>query len=393
MFKRIILIVLDGVGIGALPDAQSYGDQGAATLQHVAEGVGGLNLPHLGDLGLGCIAPIRGVKSAAGPTACWGKMVEKSPGKDSVTGHWELTGIILEQPFATFPNGFPVEIIDAFRAETGLEPLGNVAASGTDILRRLGEDHLRSGRPIVYTSTDSVFQIATHEEVIAPEKLYHICRRMEQILRPYNVCRVIARPFNGTCANDFYRTDGRHDFPLKPPAQTLLTLMQQQGMMTCGIGKIYDLFAGDGLSKAVSTKDNMDGMLKTLEALNEINRGLVMTNLVDFDMLYGHRLDVSGFARALEEFDAWLPKLLTAMSADDLLIVTADHGCDPTSPGTDHTREHVPLLVASKGITEQTNLGVRSTFADVGATVAENFQLKLQNGQSFLAEIKTKSKI
>lgn len=393
MFQRIILIVLDGVGIGALPDAESYGDQNSATLQHVAAAVGGLCLPQLEQMGLGCIAPIEGLNAATAPTACWGKMIEKSPGKDSVTGHWELTGIILDQPFATYPLGFPAEIIDAFTAATGLQPLGNVAASGTDILRQLGETHLKSGRPIVYTSSDSVFQIAAHEEIIQPEKLYYICRQMEEVLRPYNICRVIARPFKGTCANDFYRTDGRHDFPLKPPAQTLLNLLQQSGLETCGIGKINDLFVGEGLSEVISTRNNQDGMVKTVDAFNKINQGLVMTNLVDFDMLYGHRLDVQGFAQALEEFDAWLPQLLMSMSADDLLVITADHGCDPTSPGTDHTREYVPLLVSSKAIADPINLGVRSTFADVGATVADNFKLSLQHGQSFLSEINIKSAI
>ena len=245
MFKRIILIVLDGVGIGALPDAAQYGDQEAATLQHVAESVGGLFLPHLEQLGLGHIAPVNGVKKVVTPVGCWGKMAEKSPGKDSITGHWELAGVVLDHPFAVFPHGFPESIISAFIAETGLNPLGNIAASGTDILCDLGEQHLQTGRPIIYTSSDSVFQIAAHEDIIVPEELYSLCRQAEKVLFPYDVCRVIARPFKGTCSANFYRTSGRHDFPCKPPEKTLLDLLQQRGVTTSAIGKIEDLFAGE----------------------------------------------------------------------------------------------------------------------------------------------------
>lgn len=387
MFKRIILIVLDGVGIGALPDAGKYGDQGAATLQHVAQISGGLCLPQLERLGLGHIASVQGVEKVSVPVGCWGKMAEKSPGKDSITGHWELAGVVLDHPFATFPHGFPEAIIAAFVAETGLSPLGNIAASGTDILRDLGEKHLQTGRPIIYTSSDSVFQIAAHEDIISPEKLYFICRQAEKVLLPFNVCRVIARPFKGTCATDFYRTSGRHDFPLKPLSKTVLGLLQQQGLSTCGIGKIADLFAGEGLSDTLPTTSNLDGMHKTLQALDKINRGLIMTNLVDFDMLYGHRLDSAGFAVALQEFDRCLPELLRKMLPDDLLIITADHGCDPTTPGTDHSREYVPLLLSSQSISAPVSLGTRQSFADVGATVADNFQISLQTGQSFLPEL------
>ena len=390
MFKRIILIILDGVGIGALPDANKYGDRGAATLQHVAQAVGGLQLPHLEQLGLGQIATIEGVEKVSKPSGCWGKMAEKSPGKDSITGHWELAGVILDHPFATFPQGFPEDIIEAFISATGLEPLGNIAASGTDILRDLGEKHLKTGRPIVYTSSDSVFQIAAHEAIISPEKLYAICRQAEKILLPYNVCRVIARPFKGTCAADFYRTSGRHDFPCRPVATTLLELLQKKGLSTCGIGKIEDLFAGEGLSDSFPTCSNLEGMVKTLQALDKINSGLIVTNLVDFDMLYGHRLDSNGFAAALQEFDAWLPQFLKKMSNDDLLIITADHGCDPTTPGTDHSREYVPLLLFSQSISAPVNLGIRQSFADVAATVAGNFQISLKNGRSFLSELSFK---
>ncbi|MFK5927352.1 MAG: phosphopentomutase [Desulfuromusa sp.] len=388
MFKRIILIVLDGVGIGASPDADKYGDQSAATLQHVAQTVGGLHLPNLEQLGLGQIASIEGVVAVAAPVGCWGKMAEKSSGKDSITGHWELAGVIQDHPFAVFPHGFPKTIIDAFIAATGLKPLGNIAASGTDILHDLGEKHLQTGRPIVYTSSDSVFQIAAHEDIIPPEQLYSLCRQTEKILLPYNICRVIARPFRGTCATDFYRTSGRHDFPRKPLRQTVLELLQQQGLSTCGIGKIEDLFAGEGLTDSLSTGNNLEGMNKTLQALNKINRGLIMTNLVDFDMLYGHRLNSSGFAAALQEFDSWLPDLFKRMLADDLLIITADHGCDPTTPGTDHSREYVPLLLFSQAITAPISLGVRQSFADVGATVADNFKISLQTGTSFLSYLR-----
>ncbi len=389
MFKRIILIVLDGVGIGALPDADKYGDQGAATLQHVAQAAGGLSLPHLEKLGLGNIAAIAGVNKVSTPMGCWGKMAEKSPGKDSVTGHWELAGVVLDQPFKTFPHGFPKEIVEAFTAETGLDPLGNIAASGTDILHDLGEKHLQTGRPIIYTSSDSVFQIAAHEDIVSPEQLYTICHQVEKILLPYNVCRVIARPFRGTCAADFYRTSGRHDFPRKPPRTTLLNLLQQQEISTCGIGKIGDLFAGEGLSDSLTTSSNTEGMGLTLDALGKINHGLIMTNLVDFDMLYGHRLDIAGFGRALQEFDGWLPELLQKISDDDLVMITADHGCDPTVPGTDHSREYAPLLLYSQTIDAPGSLGLRQTFADVGATVADNFQIFLPEGQSFLPQLKT----
>ena len=387
LFKRIILIVLDGVGVGALPDAVQYGDQKAATLQHVAESAGGLFLPHLEQLGLGHIVSVKGVAKVASPRGRWGKMAEQSSGKDSVTGHWELAGVVLDHPFSVFPDGFPAEIISAFVTATGLNPLGNVAASGTDILRDLGEKHLQTGRPIVYTSSDSVFQIAAHEDIIPPEQLYSICQQTEKILLPYDVCRVIARPFRGTCAADFYRTSGRHDFPRKPLNATVLDLLQQQGLSTCGIGKIGDLFAGEGLTHLCPTNGNIDGMSQTLRYLDEINHGLIMTNLVDFDMLYGHRLDGAGFALALQQFDRWLPTLLDQLSVDDLLIITADHGCDPTTPGTDHSREYVPLLLSSPAISAPQDLGVRRSFADVGATVADNFQIVLSEGESFLSSL------
>lgn len=388
MFKRIIVIVLDGVGIGALPDAADYGDADAATLQHVATAVGGLDLPHLEHLGLGCIVPIDGVAAVESPMACWGKMAQQSAGKDSVTGHWELAGVLLEKGFATYPQGFPPEIIDAFISVAGIAPLGNIAASGTDILRHLGEEHLRTGRPIVYTSTDSVFQIAVHQRLMSCDQLYALCRAVFEILTPYNICRVIARPFAGDSAQSFYRTPGRHDFPRRPPQPTLLEQLQQRGIITCGIGKIEDLFAGQGLDRSVTTGDNRMGMAQTLQALTKVDRGLIMTNLVDFDMGYGHRRDPSGFARALKEFDAWLPQLFASLEAEDLVVITADHGCDPTTPGTDHSREYVPLLVVSPGLEHSVSLGVRASFSDLGATVAENFGMINHRGKSFLSELR-----
>lgn len=388
MFKRVVLIVLDGVGVGALPDAAVYGDAAAATLPHIVSVVEGLKLDNLVDLGLGQIIPQIGAKTVSDVTGYWGKMVELNPGKDSVTGHWELAGVILDHPFATFPDGFSEEIIAAFTAATGLVPLGNIAASGTDILRRLGEEHLQTGRPIVYTSSDSVFQIAAHEAVIPPQKLYEICRQAEKILLPYNVCRVIARPFVGTAAGNFTRTTGRHDFPRLPSQPTLLEKLQQAGLETFAVGKIKDLFAGKGISQCFSTKSNEEGMEKTLMALGQIKSGLVMTNLVDFDMLYGHRLDIEGFATALGDFDNWLPQLKQQLTDEDLLIITADHGCDPTTPGTDHTREYVPLLVWSPGFQASGALGIRQSFADVGATVAQNFALEFETGCSFLQDLK-----
>lgn len=388
MYKRVLLIVLDGVGVGALPDAASYGDEDAATLQHVAARVSGISLPQLERLGLGCIVPIAGVAAVARPQACWGKMAQRSAGKDSVTGHWELTGVVLSHPFATYPAGFPADIIDLFTEIAGTRPLGNIAASGTDILRDLGEEHLRSKRPIIYTSTDSVFQIAAHEDVIPPAQLYDLCRATFAALQPYNICRVIARPFRGESSATFYRTSGRHDFPCLPPADTLLDLLHKQGIPTCGIGKIGDLFAGRGLAQNVPTTDNHMGMAEILSALERISSGLIMANLVDFDMVYGHRLDAEGFAAALVEVDRWLLQLLPRLAADDLLVISADHGCDPITPGTDHTREYVPLLIYSPALSRPTPLGVRDSFADLGATLAENFGLECQSGHSFLSVIR-----
>jgi phosphopentomutase len=301
-------------------------------------------------------------------------------GKDSTTGHWEICGVTQLQPFATFPHGFPAEIIAAFRQQTGLEPLGNIAASGTDVLRLFGEEHLRTGRPIIYTSVDSVLQIAAHEEVIAPERLYEICRITRSLLDPYRVARVIARPFSGSAAHNFKRTRRRHDFSMPPPTPTVLDDLIDHRLTVYAIGKISDLFAGRGISTSLSTENNQEGMEQTIAALKQVERGVIFTNLIDFDMEYGHRLDVPGFARALERFDASLVPLLAALSPRDLLLITADHGCDPTTAGSDHSREYVPLLAWQPGMTAGRDLGTRSTFADLSATIAAIFTLPQRNG-------------
>jgi phosphopentomutase len=382
---RVVLMVLDGVGVGALPDAADYGDAGANTLLHVAERCGGLHLPVLGSLGLGNVLPLPGVPAVAHPRASFGRMLERSAGKDSTTGHWELAGVIQTEPLPTYPQGFPAEMIDAFSRRTGLEPLGNIGVSGTDVLRLLGEEHLRSGRPIVYTSVDSVFQIAAHEQVIPLEELYRLCRVAREVLNPWRIGRVIARPFLGNCAADFHRTANRHDFSLPPVGITLLDHLVAAGVPVVGIGKIHDLFAGRGLTGYHHSKDNHAGLLATIEVLRHMDAGLVFTNLVDFDMLYGHRLDAAGFGRALEMFDAQLQSLLEVLRPGDLLLLTADHGCDPTTPGTDHSREAVPVLAWDPLWRQGKDLGVRATFADVAATIADYFAIEsVVPGESFL---------
>ena len=382
MKKRMVLITLDGVGVGALPDARDYGDADADTLLHVAQRCGGLNLPNLGKMGLGNITGIPGVPPVPRPAAVVGRLEELSAGKDSTTGHWELAGLVQAEPLPTFPKGFPAQIIEAFRRETGLDPLGNTVASGTEILLRLGEEHLRTGRPIVYTSVDSVFQIAAHEDVIPVERLYEICRIARRILDPWRIGRVIARPFTGSCAADFERTPRRHDFSLPPAEPTVLDALVDAGFTVRGVGKIHDIFAGRGITETVYTESNADGMEKTLLALEEVERGLIFTNLIDFDMLYGHRLDSHGFGRALEAFDAWLPRLCENLLPSDLLVITADHGCDPTTDGTDHTREYVPLILWHRGMSEGEVLRGGETMAMVAATVAAFFGISYGNRRS-----------
>jgi len=385
---RAIWIVLDGVGLGALPDAAAYGDADAATLPHVAAACGGLNLPHLQRLGLGHLAAIAGVPPDPAPHGAFGRMLEVAAGKDSITGHWEMAGVPLAEPFATFPGGFPAELIDAFAALVGCRPLGNVAVSGTSILGRYGAEHLRTGRPIVYTSVDSVLQIAAHEAVLPPEQLYRLCRQTRTLVDRYRIGRVIARPFIGDPVAGFRRTAGRKDYPMLPPQPTLLDHLCGAGIPVWTVGKLADLFAGRGITRQLPTRDNAEGMTRILEAWPDLpGPGLLAANLIDFDMVYGHRQDAAGFGRALEEFDAWLPALQAVMTEGDLLLIAADHGCDPLTPGTDHTREYVPVLGWRCGLQGGRPLGDRSSFADLGATLAEFYGMTLPVGRSFLGEL------
>jgi phosphopentomutase len=383
LVRKVTIVVLDGTGIGALPDAGRYGDEGSNTLGNLSEAVGGLKVPHLQQLGLGNIGPIKGVPPAAKPVAAWGKMAERSPGKDTTTGHWEIAGVILDRPFPVYPNGFPPEIITAFEERIGRRVLGNKPASGTAIIEELGAEHMRTGYPIVYTSADSVFQIAAHEEVIPVAELYRMCEIARSILTgEHAVARVIARPFVGQPGN-FRRTERRHDFSLPPPRPTLLEALTARGYTVAGIGKVSDIFAGRGITQSIPVKNNTENIRRTIEAVREMVPGIVFTNLVDFDTLYGHRNDPVGFARALEEFDAALPQLMAAVAPDGALFITADHGCDPTTPSTDHSREYVPLLVWGPRLREGVALGVRATFADVAATIAEFFDFTWDVGESF----------
>jgi len=388
--RKALIVVLDGVGIGALPDAAEYGDQGSNTLANLAAAAGGLNLPNLQRLGLGNIAPIQGVGPATSPLANYGRMAEASPGKDSTSGHWEIAGLLLEKPFPTYPGGFPPEVIRAFEQATGRGTLGNVAASGTEIIQRLGDEHVRTGRPIIYTSADSVFQIAAHEEVIGLEELYGICGIARNLLTgPHAVGRVIARPFLGA-SGGYYRTPHRKDFSLCPPGETLVDRLSARGLATKSIGKVDYLFAKRGFTAGVHAASNaevIEHLVAEAAAPDEGGAGLVFANLVDFDMLWGHRNDVDGFRRGLEEFDRALPRILERLGRDNLLAITADHGNDPTTPSTDHSREHVPLLVYGKDLRQGVDLGLRKTFADLGATIGEMFGVRTETGTSFLSEI------
>lgn len=386
--KRAILIVLDSVGIGEMPDAHEYGDVGSNTIGNIAKARGGLHLPHLQRLGLGNIAPIQGVDPEASPQGCYGKMAERSPGKDTTTGHWEIAGVVLERAFPTFSKGFPEDFLQAFAQRIGRQVIGNEVASGTEIIQRLGQEHVRTGKPIVYTSADSVFQIAAHEEVIPLEELYRICGIAREMLEgDLRVGRVIARPFLGEEGN-FYRTTNRHDYAIEPPHKILLDMVQEKGLQVMAVGKIKDIYAGHGVTDHLASKGNRDGVEKTLAFIREKKPGLIMTNLVDFDMLYGHRNDVENYAQALEEFDGRLPEILASLEEEDILFITADHGCDPTTESTDHSREYVPLLVYGKKVVPGRNLGIRSSFADLGATIAEYLGTEeLVNGRSFLGEL------
>jgi len=388
---RAIVVVLDSVGCGELPDADAYGDGGSNTLGNVALAVGGLRLPNLARMGLGNVAPIEGVRPTREPAAWWGKAGERSEGKDTTTGHWEMMGIVLERGFPTYPNGFPPEVMAEFERRTGLGWLGNKPASGTAIIAELGSQHVSTGKPIVYTSADSVFQIAAHEAVIPVERLYQLCEIARGMLTgEHNVARVIARPFVGE-PGAFVRTHRRRDFAVKPPAATALDVLQEAGVAVLGIGKIGDIFEWQGVTSSPHVTDNMDAWDKLLEAVGGAAPGFVFANLVDFDMLWGHRNDPAGYAAGLEAVDTRLPELLDAMVEGDLLVVTADHGCDPTTASTDHSREYVPVLATVAGAPlPGATLGVRETFADIGATVLDFYGLadKAPSGTSFLGELR-----
>ena len=385
-FQRVIWIVLDSVGIGEMPDAEAYGDRGSDTLGNIARRRR-LRLPNLCRLGLANIKTLEGLEPSTEPQAAFGRCALASPGKDTTTGHWEMAGIHLEKPFLLFPRGFPPAIIDQFERRTGRSVLGNKAASGTEIIEELGEEHMRTGSPIVYTSADSVFQIAAHEEVITLFELYKMCETARELLRgPYEVGRVIARPFLGS-PGAFTRTANRHDYAVAPPQGMLLDQLEARDVEIFSVGKIFDVFLGRGILDHEKTKSNADGMAKTLAAMEALERGLIFVNLVDFDMLYGHRNDVEGYARALEEVDAWLPSFEAKLAPDDLAILTADHGCDPTTASTDHSREYVPLLAYGRKARHGVNLGLRGTLSDIGQTVAANFGTGIPKGTSFLTEI------
>jgi phosphopentomutase len=382
---RVLWIVLDSVGIGALPDAANYGDARRDTLGHIARSRP-LRLPNLARLGLGNIAPLDRIPPSPAPLAGFGRGATRSPGKDTTTGHWEMAGIWLERAFPVYPHGFPPEVIAEFERQIGRGTLGNKPASGTEILKELGAEHMRTGRPIVYTSGDSVFQIAAHEEVIPVGELYRMCEIARRLLDgPHRVGRVIARPFAGA-PGSFRRTERRHDYAVEPPRPMLLDVLAERAVPALGIGKIHDIYNGRGVENYITTKNNADGMEKIAAALGARPAGLLFANLVDFDMLYGHRKDVEGFARSLEEFDAWLGTLLQRLSAKDLLLLTADHGCDPCpcSPTTDHSREYVPILAYAPGRPRGRDLGTRATLADMGQTVADVFGGKIPHGESFL---------
>jgi phosphopentomutase len=384
-FDRVIWIVLDSVGIGELPDAAAYGDVGRDTLGHIARSRS-LNLPNLVRLGLANIKPLANLTPSPHPAGSYGKGATVSPGKDTTTGHWEMAGIWLEQAFPVYPHGFPSSLIEEFERQIGRRMLGNKPASGTEIIKELGEEHVRTGFPIVYTSGDSVFQIAAHEDVIPIAELYSLCEIARKLLDgPNRVGRVIARPFAGTAGN-FRRTERRHDYAVEPPRPMLLDVLAEAEVPVFGVGKIHDIYNGRGVHDYVTTKNNADGMAKLTEALAQRPKRLIFANLVDFDMLYGHRKDVGGFARSLEEFDALLGPFLAGLRPSDLLLITADHGCDPdpVNPTTDHSREYVPILAYSPSMTSGENLGTRATLADMGQTVAENFGTKIPHGTSFL---------
>jgi phosphopentomutase len=389
MLKRVILIVLDACGVGELPDAKDYGDIGAATIPNIAEAMDGLTMPNCERLGLGNIVPIRGVTPSRTPTGCFGKMAAISSGKDSTSGHWEITGVILDRPFPLYPNGFPKKLVTEFEKRAGVRTIGNITASGTEIIGRLGERHMETKELILYTSADSVFQLAAHEDIIAIERLYNICQIAREFLSgEHAVGRVIARPFKSE-AGAFVRTANRRDFSLAPPSDTILDKLHKSNIPVSGIGKINDLFAGRGLDYSIKAHDNNEIMEKVIDRMQHQSYGLIFANLVDFDMLWGHRNDTEAFGTGLEQFDKKLPEILEATNKDDLLVLSSDHGCDPTlKHSTDHTREYVPLMVYGEGTKTGINLGTRKTFADIASTLAEIFNIDYTfPGVSFFGEL------
>jgi phosphopentomutase len=386
-FNRFVLVVLDSLGMGEMPDAADWGDAGSDTLGHILESRT-VHLPNLQQLGLGNVRPLSNVPPASNPRASYGRCALRSNGKDTTTGHWEMAGIILERAFPTYPQGFPPRIIDRFVKETGVPGiLGNVPASGTEIIKELGAEHMLTGKPIVYTSADSVFQIAAHEQIIPVPRLYEICETARAILSGEDeVGRVIARPFEGDTGS-FRRTENRHDYAVPPPRDNLLVTLSEADLDVVCIGKVASIYDAVGVTRDLPAKNNDQSIDQTIVALSDETRGLIFSNLVDFDMLYGHRRDTEGYARALEHFDSRLPEIERAMKDGDVLIITADHGNDPTRPGSDHTREYAPLMVYGKQSRAGVNLGTRGSLSDIGQTIAENFGLKLTAGQSFLREI------
>jgi len=389
-FKRVFLVVLDSVGIGEAPDASEFGDEGSDTLGHIASHMGGLNMPAIGKLGLSNIREIQGIEKAKKPLAHYTKMQEASNGKDTMTGHWEIMGLHIDQPFQTFPDGFPDDLLAEIKEKTGREIIGNKPASGTEIMQELGQEHMETGALIVYTSADSVLQIAAHEDIIPIEEQYEICEIARALTKneKYMVGRIIARPFIGE-PGAFKRTSNRHDYALKPFGRTVMNELKDAGNDVVALGKIADIYDGEGVTESIRTDDNDDGMEKFIQSMDKDFHGLNFLNLVDFDAKYGHRRDPQGYGVALETFDKRLPEVLDKLKEDDLLILTADHGNDPVHHGTDHTREFVPLLVHHKGIEAGKNLAIRETFADIGATIADNFGTKMPDyGQSFLQDVK-----
>ncbi|MTI68307.1 MAG: phosphopentomutase [Firmicutes bacterium] len=386
--NRVTLIVLDSVGIGELPDAKEYGDEGSNTLNNIVKATGDLKIPNLVKLGIGNIDGVNKVNKTNKALGAYGRSKEKSAGKDTTTGHWEIAGILMDKPFPTYPNGFPKEVIDKFEKAIETKILGNKPASGTKIIEELGNKHIETGYPIVYTSADSVFQIAAHEDVIPVKKLYEMCEVAREILKgKHGVGRVIARPFIGEAGN-FKRTSRRHDYSLKPKHETMLDSIKNKNYEVKAVGKIVDIYSGQGITQSVHTENNMDGVDQTIKYMKESFNGLIFTNLVDFDMKYGHRNNPKGYGQALENFDKRLPEIMENLREDEVLIITADHGCDPTTESTDHSREYIPILIYGKAIKADTNIGTRETFSDIGATVVDMLNAKeIKNGKSFLKNI------